>query len=151
MKEIEKLRGLWKRYDTGDHIKDDELLELINSAQAGFVYLLARDESLAAAKTSMDLRTLQGWLFARRKEESDKTDEKAEDSCVCQDMLRPIDIRSLGPENAGVIARLREMILTNGCPRCGRKLAIGLVLEESPDLVIEQGDDENGKEEAKED
>lgn len=60
------LRVLWEVFDKGDHLENEELARLINSAQSGLCYLRSRGESLAAAKTAMDLSRLEGYRSARR-------------------------------------------------------------------------------------
>lgn len=60
------LRELWRVFGVGDHLTDVEIKRLIESAEQGAAYLVARGERLAASKTLMDLDTLRSYQWARK-------------------------------------------------------------------------------------
>ena len=63
-----KLKELWCTFERGDHLETWELKRLKKSAEEGLAYLRARGESLAAAKTLMDLNRITDYLHARKQE-----------------------------------------------------------------------------------
>lgn len=57
--EEKTLKDLWKKFEKGDSLSDDELEDLIISASVGLNYLKARNEKFVSFKTQLDLDTLK--------------------------------------------------------------------------------------------
>lgn len=62
------MKGLWAKFDQGDHITDAELDALITQAEKGLEYLEARGPSfrLATVPTYQALDRLKGYKYARK-------------------------------------------------------------------------------------
>lgn len=46
---------------------------------------------------------------------------KQVDKCPCRKLLEPQDMNKATPKDAASLARIREVILTEGCPLCGKR------------------------------
>lgn len=46
---------------------------------------------------------------------------KQADRCPCRELLEPQDMNKATPKDAASLARIREVILTEGCPLCGKR------------------------------
>lgn len=63
---IEELRELWRKFDWGKYLSDDELETLRETAEKGAEYLNMRGEKLALSKTYADIAKINTTLAFRK-------------------------------------------------------------------------------------